>query len=80
MNKDPWTDPDPEPGDFDALLATIDPRFAEAHDGRPDAGLRILVSVEGEDAERLERIAGARGKKPGEVVADLLREADRSAA
>jgi hypothetical protein len=80
MSKDPWTDPDPQPGDFDALLATIDPRFVEVHEGNTDARLRILVSVEGEDAERLERIAGARGKKPGEIVAELLREADRSAA
>ena len=80
MSKDPWRDPDPRPGDFDALLATIDSRFVEEHGGNPDARLRILVSVEGENAERLERIAGARGKKPGEVVAELLREADRSAA
>jgi hypothetical protein len=29
---------------------------------------------------RLERIAQARGKRPGDVVADLLRDADRSAA
>jgi hypothetical protein len=78
MSKDPWSDP--QPGDFDALLATIDSRFVEEHEGNPDTRLRILVSVEGEDAERLERIAGARGKKPGEVVAELLREADRSAA
>jgi hypothetical protein len=40
--------------------------------------LRILVSVEGDDAERLERIADARGQKPGDVVAELLRNADRS--
>ncbi len=80
MSKDPRRDPDPQPGDFDALLATIDPRFVKAHEGNADVGLRILVSVEGEDAERLERIAGARGKKPGEVVAELLREADHSAA
>jgi hypothetical protein len=80
MSKDPWRDRDPQPGDFDAVLATIDPRFVEAHEGNPDARLRIFVSVEGEDAERLERIAEARGKKPGEVVAELLREADRSAA
>jgi hypothetical protein len=33
-----------------------------------------------EQTAGLERIAGARGKKPGEVVAELLREADRSAA
>jgi hypothetical protein len=42
--------------------------------------LRILISVEGEDVQRLERIARARGKAPGDVVAELLRDADRSAA
>lgn len=80
MSNDPWTDPDPQPGDFDALLASVDPRLVEEHEGNQGARLRILVSVEGEDAERLERIAGVRGKKPGEIVAELLREADRSAA
>lgn len=80
MSKDPWTDPDPQPGDFDAELATIDPRYVEQHEGDPDAKLRVFVSVEGEDAKRLERIAQARGKKPGDVVAELLRDADRSAA
>jgi hypothetical protein len=80
MSKDPWTDPDPQPGDFDADLANIDRRFVEAHPGNPDAKLRLLISVEGEDALRLERIAQARGKTPGDVVAELLRDADRSAA
>jgi hypothetical protein len=42
--------------------------------------LTILVSVEGDDARRLERIAEARGKKPGDVVAELLRDADLPAA
>jgi hypothetical protein len=49
-------------------------------DGDSTATLRILVSVEGEDATRLQRIANAQGKKPGDVVADLLRAADRPAA
>lgn len=80
MSRDPWTAPDPRPGDFDAELAKIDPRYIEADAGDPDATLRILVSVEGEDAKRLERIAEARGKKPGDVVAELLRDADRSVA
>jgi hypothetical protein len=80
MSTDPWTNPDPQPEDFDAELATIDPSQVEAHEGDPDATLRILVSVEGEDARRLERIAEASGKKPGDVVADLLRGADRPAA
>jgi hypothetical protein len=80
MRDSPWTADDPGPGDFDAELATIDPGCIELHDGDPAALLRIMVSVEGEDARRLERLADARGKKPGEVVADLLRDADRSAA
>ncbi len=80
MSSDPWTEPDPQPGDFDADLATIDPRSVEVHEGDPEAKLRILVSVEGEDARRLERLAEARGKRPGDVVADLLRDADRPAA
>jgi hypothetical protein len=27
MAKDPWTDPDRQPGDFDEELAAIDPRY-----------------------------------------------------
>lgn len=78
MAKDPWTDPDPAPGDFDAELALLDAGMVEYHDGNPDAHVRVLVSVEGEDAARLERIAEARGKTAGEVVSELLRDADRS--
>lgn len=80
MSVDPWTAPDPEPGDFDAELAAIDPDLVERHAGDPDAKLRILLSVEGEDAQRLERLAEARGQKPSDVVAELLRAADRPAA
>jgi hypothetical protein len=80
VSKNPWTDADLQPGDFDLDLATLDPRYIEHHRGNPEAKLMILISIEGEDAKRLERIAGARWKKPGEVVADLLRDADRSVA
>lgn len=80
MRDDPWTDPDPKPGDVDATLATIDHGYVEQHDGNADATLRILVSVEGEDAKRLERIAEARGVKPNDLVAELVRDADRPAA
>jgi hypothetical protein len=80
MNPDPWTDADPAPGDFDKELTALDPRYVEHHDGDPDAKLIILVGVEGEDAKRLERIAAARGKKHGDVVAELLRDAEQSAA
>ncbi len=80
MGIDPWTAPDPQPGDFDADLREIDARDLERHAGDPDAKLRILLSVEGEDAQRLERLAEARGQKPSDVVAELLRDADRPAA
>jgi hypothetical protein len=80
MSESAWTADDPQPGDCDAEIATIDPRYVELHEGSPDAKLRILLSLEGEDAQRLERIADARGHKPGQVVADLLRDADRSVA
>jgi hypothetical protein len=80
MTVDPWTDPDPQPGDFDAELATIDARDVEHHEGHPDARARILLSVEGEDAERLSRVAEARGTSPADLIAELLRDADRPAA
>jgi hypothetical protein len=80
MSESAWTADDPQPGDFDAEITTIDPRHVELHEGRLDAKLRILLSFEGEDAQRLERIADARGQKPAQVVADLLRDADRLVA
>lgn len=79
MNPDPWTDPDPEPGDFDADLVSLAPELVTVQDGDASATLRILVSVEGEDASRLQRIAVAQGKQPGDVVAELLRAADHPA-
>ncbi|MGH2842686.1 MAG: hypothetical protein ACRDKL_03760 [Solirubrobacteraceae bacterium] len=75
MPHDPWTDPDPQPGDFDADLDAIDPRYVEAHLGNPDAKLTIVVGVEDEDAERLQRLAASRHQRPAEVIADLLRSA-----
>lgn len=80
MTSDPWTDPDPQPGDFDADLAKLDPRYVERHEGDPDSKLVVLVGVEGEDAKRLERLAEARGQNAADVVAELLRDADRSLA
>ena len=80
MTKDPWTDPDPQPGDFDAELARLDESAFKRHEGHPGTKLRMLISVEGEDLARLERIARARGKKPSDVLAELLRAADRSTA
>jgi hypothetical protein len=75
MGKDPWTDPDPQPGDFDAEIGRALPDQIEVHDGNPDARLTILIRVEGDDAKRLEQIASERGQRPGEVVSQLLRSA-----
>jgi hypothetical protein len=80
MDDSPWTDREPQPGDFDDDLATLDPRFAQAHRGNPSAKVRIALSIEGEDARRLQRISAARGETPTDVIAELLRDADRPAA
>lgn len=72
MPKDPWTDPDPPPGDFDAELDRVRPGEIEIHDGNPDAKLSIHVSVEGDYAKRLERIASERGQQPGEVMSTRM--------
>lgn len=75
MPQNPWTDPDPQPGDFDAELAEIDPRYVEAHEGNPDAKLTIVVGIEDKDAERLQQLAAERHQRPGEVISSLLRSA-----
>jgi hypothetical protein len=80
MEKNTWTDPDPQPGDFDEDLAAIDPRDLQVVEAGSGGKVTIVVSVEGEDAKRLERLAKERGKALHEVVADLLRDADRPAA
>ncbi|CAN5527242.1 hypothetical protein BH20ACT15_BH20ACT15_03150 [soil metagenome] len=75
MTKDPWTDPEPQPGDFDADLAAIDPRDVQVVDAGSGGKVTIVVGIEGEDAVRLEKLATKRGQKPGEVVAELIRKA-----
>ena len=75
MPTDPWTDPDPQPGEFDADLAAIDPRYVEVHPGNPNAKLTIVVGIEDEDAERLEQLAAERRQRPAEVISSLLRSA-----
>jgi hypothetical protein len=75
MTKDPWTDPDPQPGDFDADLAAIDPRDLQVVEAGSGGKVTIVVGIEGDDAVRLEKLATKRGQKPGEVVAELIRKA-----
>jgi hypothetical protein len=50
--RDPWTDPDPQPGDFDADLDDIDPRHVEAYPGDPDAKVTVIATAEDNTANR----------------------------
>lgn len=73
-------DLDPQPGDFDEELAAIDPKNVQFVEHPKATGVSIQVTVRGDDANRLDRLARDRGQRPGEVVADLLRDADPGAA
>jgi hypothetical protein len=80
MTKDPWTDPNPQPGDFDADIRAMDPRDVQVVEEGSGAKVTIVVNVEGEDATRLQRIATERGQRVDEVISDLLRAATPHAA
>lgn len=78
MMRDPWTDPDPQPGDFDDFLKSIDPRdprYVQVHEGNPDAKVTVLPGMSDEDAKRLVELAVARRRSVSEVLAELLRNA-----
>ncbi len=75
MSKDPWTDPDPQPGDFDAEIDAMDPNDIQVHEGNPDTKVTVLVGVNSEDAERLAELAAERGASVEQIVADLVRNA-----
>jgi hypothetical protein len=57
MTKDPWTDPDPQPGDFDAELEALGPEAFEWHDGDPTATFRVVSESAAEEL--------LRGPRPG---------------
>lgn len=46
----PWTDPDPQPGDFDAELGHASSDQIAIHEGNPDAKL-LIVMREGDTAK-----------------------------
>ncbi|MGH3609698.1 MAG: hypothetical protein ACRDRD_16640 [Pseudonocardiaceae bacterium] len=73
------TSDDPQPEDLDALLETLDPRLIEDNPGGQRVRGRIVVDLDGDDAERLSRIAISRGEGAREVISSLLRDADRPA-
>lgn len=71
---------DPQPEDLDALLETLDPHLIEDNPGGQRVRGRIVVDLDGDDAERLSRMAISRGEGAREVISSLLRDADRPAA
>jgi hypothetical protein len=75
MSNDPWNKPHPQPGDFDDELEAVDPRDVQVVEAGSGGKMTIVVSVEGEDAKHLERIASERGQPIDQVVADLVRQA-----
>lgn len=52
MTRDPWTDRDPQPGDFDADLSAIDSRHVETYVGDPKVKLAIVLAEDGDAEER----------------------------
>ena len=61
--------------DYEDERFTLDPRYVEVLPPNPDARVTIVVSIEDEDAEQLQRLATARRQRPGEVISSLLRSA-----
>jgi hypothetical protein len=75
MAKHPWTDPDPQPGDFDAEVEAMGPGEIEHHEGNPDAKLTVLVGISPDDARRLTELAAERHTSVQQLVAELVRNA-----
>jgi hypothetical protein len=74
MARNPWTDPDPQPGDFDAELEAMDPRDIQFHPGNPDAKVIVLPGMDADDVRRLAELAVERCKSISEVLVELARE------
>jgi len=79
MARDPWTDPDPQPGDFDAELEAMDPRDIEFHPGNPNAKLIVLPGMDVSDVRLLAELAVERGKSISELLVELTPPGGRKA-
>jgi hypothetical protein len=67
-----------QPGGFDREPTPVDSPHVERHAGCSEATTRMVLTLDGEDARRLQRMAVARGQTPTELVTQLVRDADRS--
>jgi hypothetical protein len=80
MTKNPWTDPDPQPEDFDEFLRSVDPSEIQVVEANSGAKVTIVSNATGEEAKRLERLALASDPPLYDVLADLRRAGRRGAA
>jgi hypothetical protein len=73
-------DTDALPGDFDEELRALDPRDVQVVEASHDRRLVVQVTLDGDDAAALQRMARSQGERPGEVVRSLIRAASDRAA
>lgn len=73
-------DTDPLPGDFDEEFRDLDLADVQVAEASRDRKLVVQVTLDGDDAAALRRIAEDQGERPGEVVRSLIRAASRRAA
>ncbi|MDW5596100.1 hypothetical protein VSS74_17265 [Conexibacter stalactiti] len=64
MTRDPWTDPDPQPGDFDSILESLAADEVDHYPGDPSATVTVVTDVEREVARRRALRARARRVDP----------------
>lgn len=60
--KDPWTDPDPQRGDFDEWLATADPEDIEIQIVTPGSNIEV-IEIDTNDVDSWLRKRGVERKK-----------------
>jgi hypothetical protein len=80
MPKDPWTDPDPQPEDFDEFLDSVDESEIQIVEAGSGAKVTIVSEATGEEAKRLERLALESDPPLYDVLADLSRAGKPHAA
>ncbi len=71
---------EPLPGDFDAELGDLDSTDVQVVEPSRERHLVVQFTLDGDDAEALQRIADDQGERPGEVVRSLIRAASVKAA
>ena len=71
--RDPWTDPDPQPCDFDEEIENSTPDEWEHHEGSRDVE---ILRVTDEEGERLMGIGLKPGEDPRQVAKEIVRAAE----